>query len=104
MNKLTSFVLLLGLFASQALAQTVPPELVSYPDMILHNGKIVTMDDTSTSINPGSVVQAVAIRDGKILATGSDKIILALKGPQTKIIDVKGKTVLPGIIDTHSHL
>lgn len=104
MSKLISFVFFLSFFASQALAQTVPPELVSYPDTILHNGKIVTMDDKTASTNPGTVVQAVAIREGKIIALGSNQNILALKGPQTGVIDVKGRTVVPGIIDTHSHL
>jgi predicted amidohydrolase YtcJ len=104
MRKLLSFVLLAGLLAGQARAQNVPPELVSYPDMILHNGKIVTMDDKSNSINPGTIAQAVAIREGKILSVGTNNQVLVLKGPQTKIVDVKGRTVVPGIIDTHSHL
>ena len=82
----------------------VPPELVSYPDAILHNGKIVTMDDKTTSTSPGTVVQAMAIRDGKILAVGGNQQMLALKGPQTKLIDAKGRTVVPGIVDTHTHI
>ncbi len=97
-------VFVLIFLSYQALAQTVPPELVSYPDTILHNGKIVTMDDKSPSTNPGTIVEALAIRDGKILSLGSNNQILALKGPQTKVIDVKGRTVVPGIVDTHSHL
>jgi predicted amidohydrolase YtcJ len=91
-------------FTGAAQTQTVPPELVNYPDTILHNGKIATMDDKTTSTNPGTLVQALAIRDGKVLAIGSNQQILSLKGPQTKIIDLKGRTVVPGIIDTHSHL
>ena len=96
--------LLLGFFTGPVQAQTVPPLLVSYPDMILHNGKIATMDDKNRSSNPGTVVQALAIREGKILASGTNQQMLALKGPQTKIVDLKGRTVVPGIIDTHSHL
>ena len=87
-----------------AVSGNVPPELLSYPDTIVHNGKIATMDDQTRSSNPGTIVQALAIREGKILATGSNQQILALKGSQTKIIDLKGRTVVPGIIDTHSHL
>ncbi len=98
------FVVSLALLRLPALAQTMPQLLVSYPDMILHNGKIVTMDDKSTSTNPGTITQAVAIRDGKILTVGNNQPILSLKGPQTKIVDLKGRTVVPGIIDTHSHL
>jgi predicted amidohydrolase YtcJ len=85
-------------------AQTVPPDLLAYPEVILHNGKIVTMDDKTNSPALGTVVQAIAIRDGKILALGENNQILSLKGPQTKVFDVKGHTVVPGIIDTHSHL
>jgi len=88
----------------KAVPAGVPPELVSYPDTILHNGKVVTMDDKTTSTNPGTIVQAMAIRDGKILAVGSDQQMLALKGPQTKLIDAKGRTIVPGIVDTHTHI
>jgi predicted amidohydrolase YtcJ len=98
------FLVSLALLSGQALAQTVPPLLVSYPDTILHNGKIATMDDKSTSSNAGTIVQALAIRDGKILATGNNQQMLALRGPQTKVVDLRGRTVVPGIIDTHSHL
>ena len=99
------FLLLsLALVSRPVLAQTVPPELVNYPDTILHNGKIATMDDKTTSSNPGTMAQALAIRDGKIIAAGGNQQILGLKGPQTKIVDLKGRTVVPGIIDTHSHL
>jgi predicted amidohydrolase YtcJ len=85
-------------------AQSVPPEVISYPDAIVHNGKVYTMDDKSNTANTGSVVEALAIRDGKILLSGTNKQILSLRGPQTKVIDAKGRTVVPGIIDTHSHL
>ncbi len=104
MKKFTSFVLFLAFLASRSWAQTVPPELVNYPDMILHNGKIATMDDKTTSSNPGTIVQALAIREGKVLAGGTNQRMLALRGPATKIVDLKGRTVVPGIIDTHSHL
>jgi predicted amidohydrolase YtcJ len=100
------FFLLVVFFVSltTASAQIPPPEPVSDPDTILHNGKIVTMDDKSTSTNPGTIGEALAIRDGKITAVGKNVEVLPLKGPQTKMIDLKGRTVLPGIVDTHSHL
>jgi predicted amidohydrolase YtcJ len=90
--------------ALPAWSQTLPPELVRYPDVIVQNGKIYTMDDKTNSANAGSVVEAVAVRDGKILSTGTNKQVLSLRGPQTRVIDAKGRTVVPGIIDTHSHL
>jgi predicted amidohydrolase YtcJ len=90
--------------ATAAAAQSVPADVLSYPEVIVHNGKVVTMDDKSNSTALGTVVEAIAIRDGKILALGSNSQVLALKGPQTKVFDVNGRTVVPGIIDTHSHL
>jgi predicted amidohydrolase YtcJ len=66
-------------------------------DMILINGKIVTVDLTD------SIVEAVAIKDGRILATGSNEKVLCLIGKETGRIDLEGRTVLPGFIDTHSH-
>lgn len=92
------------LVATQVAAQTVPTEVISYPDVIVHNGKIYTMDDKSNSANAGTIVEALAIRDGKVLLSGTNKQILSLRGPQTRVIDAKGRTVVPGIIDTHSHL
>ena len=86
-----------------ALAQTIPAELIRYPETILHNGKIVAMDNKTTSASPGTISQALALRDGKILAHGPNSKILALKGPKTEVIDLRGRTVVPGIIDTHYH-
>ncbi len=67
------------------------------PDLVLVNAKVLTLDERST------VTEAVAIRDGKILATGSSALIKALAGAGTRVIDVSGKTVIPGLIDTHAH-
>jgi predicted amidohydrolase YtcJ len=93
-------LLLLGfvLCADQAFAQSAPTELIRYAETIFHNGKIVTVDERST------VAQAVAVRDGKILAVGPNAQVLKLAGPKTIRVDLKGKTMLPGLIDTHSHL
>jgi len=66
-------------------------------DIILHNGKVITVDLKS------SIVEAIAIKDGKILALGSSAEILKLTGQSTQIIDLKGKTVVPGLIDAHAH-
>lgn len=67
------------------------------PDMILFNGKIITVDQKST------IAQAVAVKDEKIIAVGTNDEIKKLAGNQTKMIDVKGKTVVPGLNDAHLH-
>jgi len=66
-------------------------------DLVLLNGKIVTVDPS------GTVAEAVAVRGGRFLKVGSSKEIKRLAGRETRIIDLKGKTVLPGFIDTHEH-
>lgn len=70
---------------------------LSSPDLVLINGKILTMDDRS------SVVEAVAVLDGKIRATGSSASVKSAIGPRTRVLDLAGKTVIPGLIDTHAH-
>jgi predicted amidohydrolase YtcJ len=66
-------------------------------DLILHNGKIVTVD------NQFSVQQAIAIKDGRILQVGKDEEVLKNKGEHTKVLDLRGKMVLPGLMDSHTH-
>src|SRR5215470_6018327 len=66
-------------------------------DTILLNGKVITLDTKS------SVVQALAIRDGRIVAVGSNDEIKKLAGANTKTVDVGGRTVIPGLIDSHIH-
>jgi predicted amidohydrolase YtcJ len=76
---------------------------LGYPQMIVYNGKIVTMDDDSFGPQVGTIVQAMAIRDGKILLTGSNAEILPLAGPHTTKIDLKGREVLPAFTHSHEH-
>jgi len=66
-------------------------------DLILYNGKIVTVNQTF------DIEEAIAIRGKDILAVGKDDTIRALAGPDTRITDLKGKTVIPGLIDGHYH-
>jgi predicted amidohydrolase YtcJ len=84
------------------------PDLVAqhgYADTVLTNGKIVTMDDWSIVPNtPGHIYQSMAIKGNKIMALGTDTEMRELAGPATRFIDVRGKTVIPGLIQTHYHL
>ncbi len=66
-------------------------------DYILHNARIATNGDPS-------FVEALAIKDGKISATGTSPEILRLRGPATTVIDANGRTVIPGLNDSHLHL
>ena len=68
------------------------------PDLILINGKIHTMDAEN------SIVSSVAIKDGRIIATASGRAQPMLPGRETRVIDLGGRTVVPGIIDNHNHL
>jgi predicted amidohydrolase YtcJ len=67
------------------------------PELILTNADVVTMDDARPT------AQAVAIAAGRILAVGSAAEIEALKGEATRVVDLGGKTLLPGFVDGHSH-
>jgi predicted amidohydrolase YtcJ len=76
-----------------------PPALVlHYADTVIVNGKIATVDPAFR------FVEALAIRDGRILAAGSRADVERLAGPGTKRIDAGGRTVVPGLVDTHAHL
>jgi imidazolonepropionase-like amidohydrolase len=83
---------------------TVPREVAVFPSLVFFNGKIYTMDDTSVSTNPGTIVSALAVREGRIMALGTDQQILRLAGPDTQKVDLKGRVLLPGIIDAHTHI
>jgi predicted amidohydrolase YtcJ len=67
-------------------------------DLILHRGLVTTL------VRSQPAASAVAIRDGRFLAVGDDKEILALAGPKTRIVDLEGRRVLPGLIDSHLHI
>ena len=82
---------------------SAPAELVNYPNMVLYNGKIVTMNDTTFASNVGTIAQAMAVRDGKVFKIGNNADIRALVGPQTQQIDLKGRMIVPSFIMTHEH-
>ena len=73
------------------------------PEMIVYNGKIVTMSDKGFTSNVGTITQAMAIQDGKIVAVGTNTQIRGQAGPNTKQIDLKGRTALPGMVVVHDH-
>jgi hypothetical protein len=88
--------------ATPAPAATAPPAPTLAPgtfaDTIFVNGKVVTLDANDT------IAQALAIKDGLILRVNTNDAIRALAGTQTQVIDLRGRTLTPGFIDTHNHL
>lgn len=84
---------LTALLAALLMAQAPPPRA----DLILRGGHIVTVDDAF------SRAQAIAVAGGRILAVGSDEVVARLAGPQTRTIDLAGRTVVPGLMDNHLH-
>ncbi len=68
------------------------PLLMNYADMVLYNGQILTVDQDFT------ITEAIAIRDGRVLATGNTDDMMALAGPDTERLDLQGRTVTPGYI------
>lgn len=73
------------------------PVLAAGPDLILHHGQIVTVD------REFSIQQALAITGERIVAVGTNDDILQLAQPETQVIDLAGRMVLPGLIDSHVH-
>jgi predicted amidohydrolase YtcJ len=67
-------------------------------DLILHNGKIAIVDPR------GTMVTAVAIDGARVEATGSDADMLKLRNSNTRVVDLKGRTVIPGLNDSHTHV
>lgn len=68
------------------------------PELILHGGRITTLDQS----NPTAT--AVAIKDGKFTAVGSDADIMRLADASTRVVDLKGRLALPGLVDNHTHV
>src|SRR5262245_42594326 len=82
-------------FASQANAQAT----VTRPaDLVLKNGKIINVDRNFT------IAQSIAIAGDRILAVGADTAMTAYTAPSTRIVDLRGKAAMPGLIDGHAHM
>ncbi len=98
MSRLNCRMVTIGLLGTALWGASVLHAQRPVADMILSNGKIITVDDRFT------IAQAVAIRGDRIVAVGSNQEIAQLAGPDTKKIDLRGKAVIPGLIDNHMHL
>ncbi|MBF8305230.1 MAG: putative amidohydrolase family protein, partial [Acidobacteria bacterium] len=86
MKRTFLLIALLWVGMGVAFAQTnIPPELIRYPDLIVHNAKVLTVDDNFR------VAEAAAIRDGVFLSVGTNAEVLRLRGPNTRVLDLQGK-------------
>jgi len=87
----------IGLTVLTATACTEKPALVA-ADTIYFNGNVITLDSNEL------LAEAVAVKNGKILAVGDNETMMSLSNQDTHQVDLKGKTMLPGFVDGHSHL
>jgi predicted amidohydrolase YtcJ len=98
LRKSNFFVLfLLGLFGCSSLSEK-GIKTATKADTIFYNGDIVTVDDQNRT------VEAVAVKNGKILFVGDYEEVMAYKGGKTHLFDLQGKALLPGFIDPHTHI
>lgn len=86
---------LLVVSAATIVGQQVPGLLA--PDAIYHNGKVVTVDKAF------AIAEAFAVKDGRFLAVGRNAEVRALAGARTQQVDLRGRTVVPGLLDNHNH-
>ena len=89
--------LLLGACSEPAPPPAATPKNTIVADQILVNGKVLTVDAGF------SITEAIAIRGERILATGTDEIIRSMADDHTQVLDLQGRTVIPGLIDNHHH-
>jgi predicted amidohydrolase YtcJ len=75
----------------------LPATIPATPEVIYHNGVVLTMEDGLPR------AEAIAVQSGRIVAVGDDDDVLALRKPSTRVVDLGGRTVLPGFIDSHAH-
>lgn len=90
-----------AVLAAATLASALAPAAAAAqqgpPDLILHSGRIITVDAADR------VAEAIAVRGDRIVRVGSDAEVLRLAGPDTRRIDLGGRAVTPGLLDAHSH-
>lgn len=89
---------MIGKLAAAGLLAMAGGAAAAPADLVLHHGHVITVDARD------SIAQALAISGGRIVRVGSDRDIAGLIGPKTRVIDLKGRTATPGLIDTHAHI
>ncbi len=90
-------------FLQPVRAEDLPPEIVSWPDTIYTNAIIVTLDEHELNDDPGTIAEAMAVRNGTIQAVGPADYVMRMRGPNTRVMDLHSKMVVPGFIESHTH-
>ena len=93
----TSAVFLAAVLSIVA-SYNAPNAAAQTAETIYHNGAIITIDDTTPQ------AEAVAVRDGRVIAVGAKDEVLKTRGNATTLIDLEGRTMLPGLVDAHGHV
>ena len=102
-NKFPVFFLPVFLFSCYVNAQQIPDEIINWPDTIYTNAIVVTLDEHQMNDDPGTIAEAIAVKGEKILAIGTAQHLATMKGPNTQVIDIGGKMLIPGFIESHTH-
>ncbi|MGK0296498.1 MAG: hypothetical protein ACI9XC_000087 [Gammaproteobacteria bacterium] len=100
---LSSIIISIIFSVGSVQAQQVPDSVINWPDTIYTNAIVVTLDDHAMNDNPGTIAEAIAINGEVIQAIGSAAEIARMKGPNTQVIDLGGKVMIPGFIESHTH-
>jgi len=99
MDRMKNYLIFMAITLGLALTFSLPAEAGDpYADIILYNGKIITVDKNF------SIADAVAIKDGKFIGVGKKEDLIRYLGYETQRMDLEGKTVIPGLIDSHNHM
>lgn len=69
----------------------------AYADRLFHGGKIITVDETF------SIAEAIAVKDGRIIAVGNKEMVLRHRNDKTEMVNLNGRVMMPGLIDSHTH-
>lgn len=93
-----SYIVCIPALAVACVAFAAAAQAQDWADRIWSGGPILTMNDTAMR------AEAVAEKDGKIIAVGSKTSVMKLKGPKTELINLKGRAMLPGFVDAHGHV
>src|SRR5262245_61660670 len=96
-RSLTLCLLAVAVHGSGLPSRGADPSAKGPADLILHHANIVPVDEKFRTF------EAISVKDGRVLALGDDEGIFRLKGPKTRAIDADGRTVLPGLYDSHVH-